>query len=183
MPPLVVHGFRNASDADVVYLNFHAPGERFADYLRSLRDKRSFSYDQYDPPDDGGRDPADAAIGGDDVLGDDGKLLVDVDEIAVAERRVDGAELPGRKHVHRRHAESIYVLDGALTLAVRERELRAEAGTWLEVPPGVPHTLSPAARGARFLELHSPSCGFGTFLRAHRDGENATETGFDQAPA
>src|SRR3954447_5392703 len=25
--PLVVHGFRNASDADVRYLNLHAPGE------------------------------------------------------------------------------------------------------------------------------------------------------------
>src|SRR3954453_13772846 len=50
VPPLVVHGFRNASDADVRYLNFHAPGEGFADYLRALRDGREFSYDQYPPP-------------------------------------------------------------------------------------------------------------------------------------
>ena len=38
VPPDVVHGFRNASDADMRYLNFHAPGCRFADYMRSLRD-------------------------------------------------------------------------------------------------------------------------------------------------
>ena len=38
VPPEVVHGFRNASDADMRYLNFHAPGCRFADYMRSLRD-------------------------------------------------------------------------------------------------------------------------------------------------
>ena len=29
VPPLVVHGFRNASATDVRYLNFHAPGQRF----------------------------------------------------------------------------------------------------------------------------------------------------------
>ena len=60
MPPLVVHGFRNASDADVRYLNFHAPGMQFADYLRALRDERSFSYDQYDPPEDGVRPAAES---------------------------------------------------------------------------------------------------------------------------
>jgi mannose-6-phosphate isomerase-like protein (cupin superfamily) len=26
VPPLVVHGFRNGSDAELRYLNFHAPG-------------------------------------------------------------------------------------------------------------------------------------------------------------
>src|SRR3954465_4400743 len=29
MPPMVVHGFRNASDEDVRYLNLHAPGRGF----------------------------------------------------------------------------------------------------------------------------------------------------------
>ena len=33
-PPFVVHAFRNGSAADVRYLNFHAPGAGFADYLR-----------------------------------------------------------------------------------------------------------------------------------------------------
>ena len=55
VPPLVVHGFRNASAADVRYLNLHAPGMRFADYLRALRDGRTLAYDQEEPPPDGGR--------------------------------------------------------------------------------------------------------------------------------
>jgi mannose-6-phosphate isomerase-like protein (cupin superfamily) len=63
VPSLTVHGFRNASDADVRYLNFHAPGEGFADYMRALRDGRRLTYDQYDPPPDGGR-PASAALAG-----------------------------------------------------------------------------------------------------------------------
>src|ERR1700754_4623117 len=39
VPPLVVHGFRNGSDAEMRYLNFHAPGTGFADYMRGLRDR------------------------------------------------------------------------------------------------------------------------------------------------
>src|SRR5262245_32092469 len=42
IPPNVVHGFRNAGDGELRYLNFHAPGMRFADYLRALRDGQSF---------------------------------------------------------------------------------------------------------------------------------------------
>ncbi len=81
VPPMVVHGFRNASDEEMTYLNFHAPGERFSDYLRALRDGRSFSYDQHDPPADGGRPLADAVIappGSDGVLVDDERNRVEV---------------------------------------------------------------------------------------------------------
>jgi mannose-6-phosphate isomerase-like protein (cupin superfamily) len=63
VPPLVVHGFRNGSDAELRYLNLHAPGQRFADYLRATRDGRSFSYDQHEPPEDGGRPAREAVVG------------------------------------------------------------------------------------------------------------------------
>jgi hypothetical protein len=63
VPPLVVHGFANTSEAEVRYLNLHAPGERFADYLRAARDGRTFVYDQEPPPPDGGRPATDADIG------------------------------------------------------------------------------------------------------------------------
>src|SRR4051794_20895857 len=46
-PPLIVHGFRNAGDAEVRYLNLHAPGQGFAGFLR---DGRAESYDQEPPP-------------------------------------------------------------------------------------------------------------------------------------
>ena len=61
VPPMVVHGFRNASDADVRYLNLHAPGMGFASFLRDLRDGRPAAYDQHDPPADGVRDPVGGA--------------------------------------------------------------------------------------------------------------------------
>jgi mannose-6-phosphate isomerase-like protein (cupin superfamily) len=62
VPPLVVHGFRNRSAADVRYLNFHAPGRGFASYLRALRDGRRLVYDQEPPPADGGGPPSDAVF-------------------------------------------------------------------------------------------------------------------------
>ena len=57
-PPGVVHTFRNASDATVVLLNFHVPSSGFGDHIRG----RNPSFDQHDPPPDGGRPLADAVF-------------------------------------------------------------------------------------------------------------------------
>src|ERR687885_1183758 len=62
IPPLVVHGYRNASDAEVRFLNLHAPGTGFADYLRALREGREHTFDQEPPPPDGGRPAAEASV-------------------------------------------------------------------------------------------------------------------------
>jgi mannose-6-phosphate isomerase-like protein (cupin superfamily) len=193
VPPLVVHGFRNGSDAEVRYLNLHAPGMGFADFLRAMRDGRDFSYDQHAPPDDGGRAASEAVVGRGEPIAagaDRGvTLLADVDSIAVAEIRTGPGSPPPPLHVHRRHAESFYVLEGQLTLTAGDREVRAAAGSWVQVPPGVPHTLVAAGdRPARFLDLHTPSCGFGDFLRALRGAGDGAEraagrTGFDEVLA
>jgi mannose-6-phosphate isomerase-like protein (cupin superfamily) len=66
-PPLVVHGFRNGSDEELRYLNFHAPNGGFADYLRGV----ATDFDSEDPPADGGRPATDAIVvppGADGVL-------------------------------------------------------------------------------------------------------------------
>ena len=81
-PPLVVHGFRNAADAELQYLNFHAPAAGFADFLRGVAP----GFDQYEPPADGGRPAADALIV---PPGADG-VLVDRDEIRVEVRDEPG---------------------------------------------------------------------------------------------
>ena len=53
-PPGVVHGFDNDSSANARCFNFHMPASGFADYLRG----QNPDFDQHDPPDDGGVDPA-----------------------------------------------------------------------------------------------------------------------------
>jgi mannose-6-phosphate isomerase-like protein (cupin superfamily) len=133
VPPLVVHGFRNASDAELRYLNFHAPGTGFADYMRALRDGRTLTYDQEDPPADGGRP---------------------IDEAAVVDR-VDGAtitiaEATAAQDVDDAGVRSYYVLEGELVLAGR----RAHAGTWLQVGPGVAHRIE-VADGGRYLDIRA----------------------------
>ena len=164
VPPLVVHGFRNGSDAEVRYLNFHAPGQRFADFLRALRDGRTFTYDQHPPPRDGGRPIAEAVVGGGERH-DEVTVLADIESIGIAD--ANAADTPPPTHVHSRHVESFYVLEGELTFTADGRELRGEAGSWVQVPPGVSHTFAVAGDGpTRFLNLHTPSCGFGAFVRA-----------------
>jgi mannose-6-phosphate isomerase-like protein (cupin superfamily) len=80
-PPLLVHGFRNAGDAELRYLNFHAPSAGFADYLRG----RNPDFDQWEPPADGGLPVTDAVIV---PPGTDG-VLIDRDEIRIEVRRKD----------------------------------------------------------------------------------------------
>jgi mannose-6-phosphate isomerase-like protein (cupin superfamily) len=135
VPPLVVHGFRNGSDAEMRYLNFHAPGVGFADYMRGIRDGRPVTYDQEPPPADGVR-PASEAVIGEPGLG----VHVDIEALRVEELRGAPAEpLSG---------ESLYVLEGELVLG----ELRVPAGSWVDVPPGA-SAVVPQDTQARYLRL------------------------------
>ena len=76
-----------------------------------------------------------------------------------------------------------------MTFTIGDRKLRAVAGTWVQVPPGTPHTFAFTGHDpVRFLNLHTPSCGYGAFLRglheARTDEELATvRAAFDQEPA
>jgi mannose-6-phosphate isomerase-like protein (cupin superfamily) len=193
VPPLVVHGFRNDSDADVRYLNMHAPGRRFADYLRAMRDGRSFSYDQHPPPEDGGRPTSEAVVGGTELVADRPglrvTLLADVEEVGISEAWSEPGGPSPPPHVHHRHVESFYVLAGEMTFTTGGRELRATAGTWAQVPPGVPHTFAlTGSDEVRFLNLHTPSCGYGAFLRGLHEASTDDELAavravFDQEPS
>ena len=128
VPPMVVHGFRNASDADVTYLNFHAPGMEFVEYMRAIRDGREFTYDQFDPPAEGVRPASEAVIG---------EPVADVPEIKVEEVRIEPGEPRGRPG----QIVSLYVLEGAA------------AGTWVQIPPGTTH---PRLDAGRHLEIGTP---------------------------
>lgn len=83
-------------------------------------------------------------------------------------------------HVHRRHTDAFYVLQGELTfpLGPRAERLRLPAGGFVAVPPNVAHAyVNEGDADACWLNLHAPDTGFGDYLRALRDG---TDVGFDQ---
>jgi mannose-6-phosphate isomerase-like protein (cupin superfamily) len=77
---------------------------------------------------------------------------------------------PGRDgppiHQHAAEDDSFYMLDGELTFIVDDEEVVAGPGTFVLVPPEVPHTF--ANRGdepARFVNVHAPA-GFDLRLEA-----------------
>jgi quercetin dioxygenase-like cupin family protein len=131
VPPSVVHGFRNASETqDMRYLNFHAPGTDFADYMRGLRDGRKVTYDQEDPPADGGRPIDEAAV----------VEQVELDAITI--RMATGAD-----DVEDARLRSYYVLGGAFELDGH----RLPVGAWAQVAAGVAHRVD----GTRYLAASS----------------------------
>jgi quercetin dioxygenase-like cupin family protein len=162
IPPLIVHGFRNASDADVRYLNLHAPGRGFADYMRALRDGRECPYDQHPPPPDGGCGAADAVFAQDGPEADEpgmrAVLLADVEEITVARVELEPGTSPP-PHAPGR-TTWFYVLRGELAITAKDVKLRAASGTWARIPAGVAHSLFTAGpEPARFLALHAAGAG------------------------
>ena len=46
--PGTVHAFENASDARVRFLNVHAPGMRFDEYIRRMDAKEEVDSEEYD---------------------------------------------------------------------------------------------------------------------------------------
>jgi mannose-6-phosphate isomerase-like protein (cupin superfamily) len=133
VPPGVVHGFRNGPEAEVRYLNLHAPGVGFADYMRAIRDGRPLAYDQYDPPADGGRSHSEVAIG---------EPAADAEAIRLAEARIDGEALRAPEGAVR----SLYVLEGELTVG----DAAAGPGTWVQL---LPEAAEPVRGAARVLDI------------------------------
>ena len=62
VPPMVAHGFRNAGSTELRYLNFHAPGTGFAEYMRGLGRGERVPFDQEPPPAEGLRPSSEAEI-------------------------------------------------------------------------------------------------------------------------
>ncbi len=60
-------------------------------------------------------------------------------------------------HVHRIQEETFYVLDGECEWHVSDHQIRATPGTFLFIPPGVPHNIAnPTDKPARVLMTVSP---------------------------
>ena len=75
--------------------------------------------------------------------------------------RRDGADL----HIHHRHTDLFYVLEGELTVYTPGEELTLRPGDYLLAPRGVPHTYRVGERPARWLVTSIPA-GFERFVAA-----------------
>lgn len=101
-------------------------------------------------------------------------LLADIEQLAAVEVRAAPGWGRTPLHVHARHAESAYVFDGEVTLALEDRAHVIGPETWAFVPPGIAHAFEvTGGRPARFLVMHTPGSGYGDYVRG-------TTTTFDQ---
>lgn len=116
-------------------------------------------------------------------------LLADIEQIGAIEVRSEPGDIAPPLHLHTRHSEYFFVLEGELALRLEDRELRAGAGTWVHVPPEVVHTFAVTGDSrAHFLDFHAPSSGFGDFVRGlhaalSEDDTRAVRAAFDQQSA
>ena len=165
VPPDVVHGFRNASDADVRYLNLHAPGREFANFMRALRDGRTPPELLRPAPAAGRRRAADDGGGrrrqarsSTDEPGLRVTLHADIAAIRVAEVRCD----PGHRARRRtRDADHVAVALRARGRAGADdrRSRAARAGRLVAAAAaGVPYAVAAAGtEPLRYLDLRTPA--------------------------
>jgi mannose-6-phosphate isomerase-like protein (cupin superfamily) len=172
IPPEVIHTFRNPADEPGRYLNFHAPGMGFDDYLRG----RNPGFDQeYDVPPGSGRPTEDAVV----LEPGEGELLElgprrscvkagasdDPGSLAVLETTVAPGSHAPPLHIHDKTLDSFFVLDGTITFQLDVRTEDADPGSYALVPPGTPHTFfNPREEPARVLNVMAPG-GLEGYLR------------------
>jgi mannose-6-phosphate isomerase-like protein (cupin superfamily) len=111
------------------------------------------------------------------------RILADRNDLALTWFRLDPGQEGPEPHVHRRHADAFYVLEGELEFGMGPEvtRLSGAAGSLAAAPPNVVHTFRNGSDGTVvFLNIHAPSMGFAEMLRAARDGRDEDAGQFDQ---
>ena len=102
-----------------------------------------------------------------------GSFVIAREELTITHARYAAGEPVAGPHVHRRHTDAFYVLEGELIFEIgREGEaISVSAGGFVAAPAGVAHSFRVADSGpARWLTIHAPDGGFAAFMRGLRDG-------------
>ena len=167
-PPDVVHTFRNASDAEAVFLNLHAPSSGFGDHIRG----RNPDFDQHDPPPDGGRPFADAVFTRPDdaeTLRSDvstHRVLCDLPQLTAIDMTFQPEFEGVDPHTHPDHVDAFYVLEGEVEFRADDELHTAPPGFFLAAPRNSVHGFRVAGdEPMRCLNLHAPPGGFLDRLR------------------
>ena len=174
IPREVVHSYEHETTDQARFLNIHAPGMGFAEYLFGERAPEDAD-NIFDPPEPG-RPASDASTL---AFAEEGetvtdrpertiRILADLPELCLTwTRYVAGEEGPG-PHIHKEHLDAFFILTGELNfgLGPEVERVTAKPGTFVLAPPDVIHTFrNDGPADATWLNFHAPSKGFASFLR------------------
>ena len=106
-------------------------------------------------------------------------LKASFDQLTITESYFPDARDGATPHLHHRHVDSFYVLEGGMAVLVHDEEKLLDPGAFVSAPPEVVHGFRTTSRSV-FLNFHTPDGGFADNLRARNRGE---EGGFDSVEA
>jgi quercetin dioxygenase-like cupin family protein len=109
-----------------------------------------------------------------------GRIVIkaDFEQLCITESEFARARPGAGPHLHRRHTDSFYVLEGELALLVHDEEHPMGPGACACLPRGIVHGFR-STSAARFLNFHTPDGGFAANLRALDRGEAGGFDSFD----
>jgi mannose-6-phosphate isomerase-like protein (cupin superfamily) len=94
------------------------------------------------------------------------EVKVSRDEIVAFEFEMAPEKDGAGPHLHKRHVDSFYVVEGELELTVAGEVVHARPGDLVHVEPDVVHSFRNASsERARFLNVHTPGMRFDEYIR------------------
>ena len=178
-PPGTVHWFDPGGD---FFFNVHAPGAAYKHRAIARSEGRSVdgeTIDTFDAPEGAGTDTVVVANGEGEQLANEMRTItfkVTRPELCLFEFDSGPGAAGPVPHVHRRHVDAFYVLEGTLEFRLDGATHQAEAGTFVAAPPGVPHTFeNTSGERVRFLNVHAPGMGYDEYFRRQAAGESGRE--------
>ena len=182
VPPDVLHSFHNPGPGEARFLNMHAPGLGFEEYLRS---GFTAPFDQHYQPAGSGLAPTDVILLGPDEgerleLGaSTATIKAGAAALGVVEATVAPDFPRPAAHWHARTLESIYVLEGELAVRIAGEHATIAAGGFAAIPPETVHASFPGQDPVRFVNVVTPG-GMESYLReGARLGAAPEPAGYD----
>jgi quercetin dioxygenase-like cupin family protein len=114
-----------------------------------------------------GGDPELLPPGEGENIGGRVRILGDVEPLAFTDTVGSSGTSP---HVHDRHADAFWVLEGPFTVGIGDKKFALDPGDFALAPPGLVHYFE--ASPGRWLNLHAPQNGFAEYLRSGADFDN-----------
>ena len=102
-----------------------------------------------------------------------GSFVIAREDLTITHSGYAAGEHVAGRHIHRRHTDAFYVLEGELIFEIGPagETTTVSAGGFVAVPPGLAHGFRVADSGpASWLTIHTPDGGFAAFMRGLRDG-------------